>query len=483
MVELQLQPPSQAEVLAILEAVLPSYRDPAQLAASPLARWQVAYRAPGHQAGNRVQAVLGAALDTLRPASLAAAESPQGRSYLLLDALYRQGLSPKEIYEGVLRLSKSQFYRERQRAMQSLANVLYQQEKAAAEIWQQALPPPTYGRLFGAEALVAGLLERMADQEGSGLIVLDGMGGIGKTAIGREAALWALREGMFAALVWQTVARASFSSSGTQPDARPVLTPEALLDGIAQGLSATQWANLPTPEKLAAITRRLAEHPTLLVVDNVETVADGRALLDILQQLARIAGTRILLTSRYRLDNFEPLASVHLHPLGPADTLAFLRHHAAEHELPTLAEAPDALLQPVYAASGGHPLAIKLLVGLANAQEWEQVLLGLEHPAGAGEQFYKFIYRHLWELLSDGARQVLLSLPHLAPAGAVWDELLAVSGLPAENLPVAVSELLRFSLVDQLYAGIGLEPRYSLHPLTRQFIVSDLLGHWPAPGI
>jgi hypothetical protein len=216
-----------------------------------------------------------------------------------------------------------------------------------------------------------------------------------------------------------------------------------------------------------------------LVVDNLETVADGRALLDILQQLARTPGTRVLMTSRYRLENFDPLASVHVQRLGPADTLACLRHTAAERGLPALAEAPEAQLEPAYAITGGHPLAIKLVVGLSSALPWKQVLLRLEHPPGVGEQFYRFIYRRSWELLSEDARQVLLSLPHLAPAGAGWDELLAVSGLDVKALSAAVVELVRFSLVDPL--GAGLERRYSLHPLTRHFILSDLVGYWPLP--
>jgi hypothetical protein len=238
------QSPVQAEILAILETTLPSYRDLAQLAASPLARWQTVHRAPGQQAGNRVQAVLSAAQCCAQP--VLDAESPKAALPAARRA-YRQGLSPKEIYEGVLRLSKSQFYRERQRALQALADVLHQQETAAAEIWQQALPPPTYTRLFGFDALVADLLERLADQQGPALIVIDGMSGSGKTALGREAARFALRSGMFAALVWQMAVRAPFTCSEGQPSARPALIPEALLDGIAQGLSAAQWANLPTP--------------------------------------------------------------------------------------------------------------------------------------------------------------------------------------------------------------------------------------------
>lgn len=477
MAEFHSQAPSQAETLAILETALPAYNDLAQLAASPLARWQIVYRAPGGQVGNRVQAVLAAALDALRPVSTVAAESSQGRAYILLDSLYRKGLPPKEIFEELLGVGKRQFYRERQHALQVLAAMLRQQETAAIEAWHQALPPPSYSRLFGRDSLLAGLLERLADQNGPGVIVLDGACGIGKTAMGREAARWALRSGMFAVLVWQTAVRASTRAAAAgenQVAVRPILTPEALLDGIAQDLGSAQWANLPTPEKQAAITRRLAEHPTLLVVDNLDTVADGRALLDILQQLARTPGTRVLITSRYRLENFDPLASVHIQPLAAQDTLDLIRHIALERDLEELANAPDTLLEPIYCVTKGYPLAAKLVLGLASKQPLDQMLRYLEQAGCHDDWFYQSVHHRLWDLLSPEARQALLAFPHMAQTGALPDDLQVVSGLSSGNLAAALAELTRCSLVEQVGSEVGMDQHYRLHPLTRHFLVTEL---------
>jgi len=484
MAEFHSQAPSQVEILAILETALPAYHDLAQLAASPLARWQIVHRAPGQQVGNRVQAVLAAALDVLRLGGTADAEDAQGRAYVLLDSLYRKGLPPKEIFEELLGVGKRQFYRERQRAMQALAAVLCRQETAAIDAWYQSLPPASYSRLFGRDSLVAGLLERLADQEGPGVIVLDGACGIGKTALGREAARWALRSGLFTTLVWQTAVKASLKKVSveeqTQAAARPAITPEALLDGIAQELGSTQWANLPTPEKQAAIARRLAERPTLLVVDNLDTVADGRALLDLLQQLARTPGTRVLITSRHRLENFDPLSSVHVQPLSVEDTLALVRHIAAERGLDELANASDAQLGPIASVVKGQPLAAKLVTGLASKQPLDQVFQHLQQPEHQGECFYSAIHRHLWDLLSQDARQVLFSLPHMAQTGALPDDLLAVSGLTSEALAPGLAELTRCSLVEQVGSDAGMDLRYRLHPMTRYILISDLFNQDPA---
>jgi hypothetical protein len=122
-------------------------------------------------------------------------------------------------------------------------------------------------------------------------------------------------------------------------------------------------------------------------------------------------------------------------------------------------------------------LAIKLLIGQASALPLEQALQRFQSLTPASRDFYTFVYCAAWQMLSPAAQETLLSLPHLAPSGARWEEVAAVCGLPAEALNAALCQLVQLSLVQ--VTGDGAKA-YSLHPLTRQFILSDLIGQWEA---
>jgi hypothetical protein len=87
--------------------------------------------------------------------------------------------------------------------------------------------------------------------------------------------------------------------------------------------------------------------------------------------------------------------------------------------------------------------------------------------------FYQFLYRRAWSMLDDGARTLLVSMPLLAAEGGTWETLAAISGLDGAALDAAIARLVTLSLLD--VAG-GREKRYTIHPLTRHFVLSDIVG-------
>ncbi|MEW5872157.1 MAG: NB-ARC domain-containing protein [Chloroflexota bacterium] len=473
---------SDQEIQSLLEAALSHYHDTPYLCASPLAGWQAARRHPIASSGAQgpglaLRALLDELIEALRPSEPCATDEALWRPYLLLDRLYRQRQAPQQVYQEALNLGKTHFYRERQRALQTLVESLRRWEQAglARASWESHLPPATYTRLFGVEALIEQALGNLAESDQPRLLLLDGLGGLGKTALGRQVALQAMQKGLFQELAWLTAVRAIFTWNDIQDLDRPALTPAALLDQLAGALEAPECQSLPLPSQVKALCARLEAAPTLIVLDNLETAADVHAVLETLEQLARPATTRVLLTSRRRLENAAPIRAFHLQPLSRPAALAFMRHYAAERGEGELARAPESALDSIYTLSGGHPLAIKLVVGQASALPLEVVLNSLQAPDRLSESFYTFIYYHTWTLLSEPARQALLCLPHLAPQGAEWPELLAASGLSNDALCQAIEELVRFSLVSA--SGDG-RKSYILHPLTRHFILSQLVGKW-----
>jgi len=317
------------------------------------------------------------------------------------------------------------------------------------------------------ETLIPGAL---ADADGRWLITLDGLGGVGKTALAREATKQTLIAGRFNDLVWETAQRERFAWSSRQPIARPALTFEMLLDAIAVQLNHADIRRQPLDRKKADIRFLLCEAPYLIVLDNLETADDVQPMVDELWPLTN--PSKVLLTSRERLTRYEQNHSIHVTALDANAAIALMRYHGAERGIDQILQATDETLLPIQDVTAGNPLAIKLVVGLVERRPLANVLAALQKATGEAREFYTFIYRYSWDKLSKAGQALLLNMPHLPPGGGDWDDLLAVSGLPEPDLSPAVDELIGLSLLN---VGGPDEHRYSIHPLTRHFILSELV--------
>jgi tetratricopeptide (TPR) repeat protein len=164
-----------------------------------------------------------------------------------------------------------------------------------------ALPPAPAHRFQGRSRELLALERLLHDQP---YAVVRGQGGAGKTTLAAELARWLVRSGRFR--------RAAFASVEQSGDARTVLDSlgrQLLPEG--QNWSVAQFKDLK--EALQPIERALRDQPTLIVLDNLESVlpafgvqslaaAPVEELFDLAQTLlAADPATRILFTSRESL--------------------------------------------------------------------------------------------------------------------------------------------------------------------------------------
>ncbi len=380
--------------------------------------------------------------------------------------------------------SESSFYTRQSQAIRALARTLWdleQDSEAVAAARRRHLtrnvPPPSYTRLFGFEDAFARLRAALTDWAGPWMVSIEGLGGLGKTALAHRLATWAASGNRFTDIAWETAQQQRFAIwSGVveMPDAGPALTYEALLDSIAVQLGYVELPRLPLPQKETQLRAFLKAEPHLIVVDNLETAADHGALLPHLWKLAN--PTRFTMTSRHSLGHHPHVLCLTLNQLSEADSLAFIRYEGEERGIAAIAEADECRVRRIYGITGGHPLAIKLVVGQARGLPLERALSRLSEATGRrASELYRFIYWRSWEMLDEAARRVLLAMPALAASGGYWENLVAVSDLPEHELERAVQELVRMSLLN--VSGTE-EKRYTIHPLTYTFITSDLLGKW-----
>lgn len=377
--------------------------------------------------------------------------------------------------------SERTLYTRQRRALAALAEILWRDEAAARRRAQlgeaqqrvlDGLPPPSYSRLFGVGDKLERLKAFLRDEQARWLVAVDGMGGIGKTALSRAAVEELVVEGRFEAVAWITAQQRFFAWGRAHEVDEPALTYSALLEELAQALQVEPLAALAEEEREQRLRATLRQHPTLIVVDNLETAADVQALVMGLDRLVRPA--KALLTTRHRVSACEQVTSLTLDELGRDDALAFVCYHAAERNVPAVLAASDADLERIAQVTGGNPLAIKLVLGQMLSLHLDKVLADLAAAQGAGADFYRFIFHYSWEQLSPTARDLLLYMPLLDPRGTTWQDLAAVSGVSLTgNFDPALLELVNASLFN-VGCAQG-EMWYSIHRLTEYYILSDLV--------
>lgn len=380
-----------------------------------------------------------------------------------------------------LNLAESTAFKLQGEAFDQLTHIVAQWNEAAqqqlVDAIEQRLEPPTYNQLIGVEEHLQKLAERLTVAGPPWLVAIEGIGGIGKTALAHALVRHLLTTAIFADIAWVTARQEHFDlGGGLRSLERPALTAAALIDALLTQLQPTDsdLLALPTTQKLAALQSRLTERPHLIVIDNLETVADLECLLPTLRQLAD--PSRFLLTSRRRLDGESGIYHFALPALKQPDALALVRQEAALHNLAHVVNASDAELLPIYTTVGGNPLALRLVVGQTHVHGLNLLLEDLVQARGQKvENLYTYLYRRAWESLDETARLTWLSLPLVIAESATLATLTGIVPIPMTDLRHALETLVRLSLID--CQGTLHERRYVLHSLTRTFL-QEQVARW-----
>jgi len=327
--------------------------------------------------------------------------------------------------------------------------------------------------LFGIEPLVEQVTRCLLDPEGQTLVVLDGLGGLGKTTVAQAAAARLAESEAFADVLWVCAKQTQLLPSGELLALdKPVLTFDELLAHLAAQLGRSDLSARSPQEREAALQTIFSTASYLIVIDNLETMTDYQTLIPRLRPLAGMS--RFLITSRHSLRQSPGVQVCTVPALSRDDSLALLRH---ELERLARAPAPEAMLDAIYQAVGGLPLALKLLAAQLGHLPLSYVLDGLHVARGqSAEVLYTFIYRRTWSLLDERAKRLLMSMLLVSPEGEDLDWLRLVSALPDEEIEGALARLIDFSLVQ--VSGPLERPLYRMHRLTTTFLQADLLGQW-----
>jgi len=336
--------------------------------------------------------------------------------------------------------------------------------------------PPRYR--FSGRALELQRLERWLLQ--GRLAVIHGFGGMGKTALAREAAAWWTQTGLFAGACF-----VPFEQGGSTV---------TLLSALGHYLGLAE-AGYDPHDRLGALAQLepvLRQRRTLLIADNLETIMPkGEAVLaedkrrqlwDTLLALSA-AGTGVILTTRDvafgdgRLAPGDRVAFLELDGLHPDDAYELAGRLLRALDIDR-ARAPYAALREFLALLDHQPLAIQLVLPLLRnlslhrlRAEFADLLPQFTDDTETGRN------RSLLASLEYSLRRLTgeqrALLPRLAPfeGGASQDDLLAIAEIPAEawaSLRQALEQAALVS-VERVHEDVTV-PFLHFHPVLAPFL-------------
>jgi hypothetical protein len=330
--------------------------------------------------------------------------------------------------------------------------------------------------VFGLEQIVEKLVLELRNQIAPGVMILEGMGGLGKTTLAKLIAYHFVDDDSFVRVLWVSAKQIDFDFWGGRQRTLHLtpINPHDIVDQLAKELDIETSGNVTDMQ--TEVLARCQRHAYLIILDNLETVADMAALAPLIEQL--VGPSRILITTRDRaLDAFPPDLARHyvsLSELDASTSYELLRSAAKYTNAPVLAEASIVDLAKIYTVTGGNPLALWLVAGQAHGVPWSVFIRDLvEHsPQGSkGYELYDYLYRRSWELLSPSARMVLFAM-HRFETGVEYELLHKLSKLDRLSFDGAVEELANRMLLqfDGAY--------YNIHRLTYTFLRAGIVGWW-----
>ncbi|MBD2210729.1 tetratricopeptide repeat protein [Nostoc linckia FACHB-104] len=343
---------------------------------------------------------------------------------------------------------------------------------------------PRYNDVFvGRTAEIARCMEALSPEERGWGVAIDGIGGMGKTALALEVAHLARKQALFDAYLFVSAKTTWLTTEGVRQETLALSSLDSFCREFAKGLGQTDIVKITdATERRRALLDALRGRRVLLIWDNLETLntEEREMIAEFLRKLP--TPNKAIITSRRRTG--ESALTIRLDHLSPAEALELMQ--AKGRLYPRLAQELNAtkpeILTALYEAAGGNPLALDWTLGQV-AHKGYSISVALERLQNAANSndLYGFLFADAAETLTKNDRTVLSALA-VFRTPATTAALADATDLVITAIQLSLEQLVTLSLVNDLDGQ-----RFGLHPLTRTYIRAaisgtDIIGTQPLAG-
>jgi tetratricopeptide (TPR) repeat protein len=324
---------------------------------------------------------------------------------------------------------------------------------------------PTQPFFVGREKELETIKSSLSPETRAWGALIDGAGGIGKTALAIKAAHDASDE-LFERKIFISAKVRELTPEGEQKltdFTRPTYL--AMLDELGKELGEETLSQLPPDERPNTLRLALAGKKALVVFDNLETLPEEERVR-LFQFLSRLPeGNKAIVTSRRRSDVDARI--VRLDRLSHDEAMQLIAELATRY--PRLQRATPRERDDLYAITQGNPLFIRWIAGQLG-REGSKVRTIAEAStfiasAPNSNDPLEYIFGDLLETFTEDETKVLAALTHFTqPAKLKW--LAQMTELPERATETALEDLTDRSI---LISNIESQTYY-LPPLAAQFI-------------
>lgn len=330
------------------------------------------------------------------------------------------------------------------------------------------LLPREYETFVGRQGLLSQIKNAIEKDPRLWIINIFGPGGVGKSALATCIAYDYFHEGKFEAILHLSAKDRELSSGCGIRSLRPsLISVEDLIDRILILFSHQEYCEKELTIKKDIVHELLSAWSTLIILDNMETVTDGR-IMDFVREFPPSTKAKVLLTSRQRTYQWEVPISV---PEFNEDEIQeFIKRKSKDLSIDFPYNNKD-VINKIAQISGGLPLAIQWILGdYSRTNDLEAILkrvLSSESP------LLEFSFRNSWKTLDEDAQQALaiLSLFDEAPTLQEWRTIL---NWTIERIDHAKEKLIEATFVTERTDQKTGSKKYIALPITLSFAKNEL---------
>lgn len=321
-----------------------------------------------------------------------------------------------------------------------------------------SLPRRPY--FVGREEEIKTILQSLQPNSRTFIIGIEGIGGVGKSALAIEVSYRCIENDLFESVIWISAKETVLTLHGIEPIIPEAKTLSDILITIGTSLGNPTIGNLSIQDQIKRVYNLLARRTTLLVLDNFESLSknEQREILDFLRRSP--ITLKVAITSRERVSEGQ---IIRLQGLSFDESNALLEWDAQQKNIQLTKDQNKYLVD----LTGGLPLALLwvqgqiAVLGYSVTQVLDKLSLDTDIP------ILQYCFNHSWNSLRHNNEKKLLFILALQPEAVSRAALQEISGIDdSDSFDNAISDLLQLTLIEP-ESG---RDYFSILPLTRRFI-------------